>query len=337
MRHRSLATFLSLFAPLGLAAAPPPERPVSPSCSCLSETPVTNLDLEALPTSRDPWKVMRFPDGWDDRMREPKPAPSGKTRTLVFHFEGVRSLGAAVDTLVCRHGLFLNYEDAPWIAERDVQELPSPARLETPAVGGAPVPSRPPVRVPASERLDFEYVEDPETQLPLNAYDLLEDLVEAHRQQGGHGRFRVERLNDGIASIVPSAALDERGEWLTIEPVLSRKVTFEAQHRPVGDLFDRVLAELNKKGPYRIGYGWLPLNAFYQTYVEFGAHDEPARDVLIRALRVLPYRYYMTLNFEPMSRTYYLSVGGPQRAELCPRPEVGTPSAASSGARSPGE
>ena len=119
--------------------------------------------------------------------------------------------------------------------------------------------------------------------------------------------------------------------------MLSRKVTFEAQHRPVGDLFDRVLAELNGKGPYRVGYGWLPLNAFYQNYVEFGAHDEPARDVLIRALRALPYRYYMILNFEPTSRTYYLSVGGPQRAELCPRTEGGATSAASSAARSPGE
>jgi len=85
--------------------------------------------------------------------------------------------------------------------------------------------------------------------------------------------------------------------------VLSRKVTIEAQHRPVGDLFDRVLAELNEKGPYRVGYGWLPLNAFYQNYVEFGAHDEPARDVLIRALRVLPFRYYMILNFEPTKRS----------------------------------
>ena len=147
MRHRSLATVLSLLAPLGLAAAPPPERPLSPSCSGLSATMVTNRELEALPTSRDPWEVMRFPDGWDDRMREPKPAPSGKTRTLVFHFEGARSLGAAVDTLVCRHGLFLNYEEAPWVAEQDVQELPSPTRLETPAAGGAPVPSRPPVCV----------------------------------------------------------------------------------------------------------------------------------------------------------------------------------------------
>ena len=156
MRHRSLATFLSLLAPLGLAAAPPPERPLSPSGS--SATTVTNFELEIIPT----WKIMRFPDGWDDRMREPKPAPSGKTRTVVFHFESARSLGAAVDTLVCRHDLFLNYEEAPWVAEQDVQELPSPMRLETPA-GGAPVPSRPPVRVPASERLDFEYVEDPET------------------------------------------------------------------------------------------------------------------------------------------------------------------------------
>jgi hypothetical protein len=28
-----------------------------------------------------------------------------------------------------------------------------------------------------------------------------------------------------IASIVPSAALDERGEWSAIDPVLSRQVT----------------------------------------------------------------------------------------------------------------
>jgi hypothetical protein len=335
MRHRSLATFLSLLAPLGLAAAPPPERPLSPSG--LSATTVTNRELELLPASRDPWEIIRSAGGWDDRTREPKPAPSGKTRTVVFHFEGARSLGAAVGTLVCRHGLFLNYEDIPWIAERDVQELSPPTRLETPAAGGAPVQSRPPVWVPASERLDFEYVEDAETQLPLDAYDLLEDLVEAHRQQGGHGRFRVERLNDGIASIVPSAALDERGEWSAIEPVLSRKVTLEAQHRTVGALFDRVLAELNEKGPYRVGYAWLPLNAFDQTYVEFGAYDEPARDVLIRALRALPYRYYMILNFEPMRRTYFLNVAGPSRAELCPRTEGGATSAASPAARSPGE
>ncbi|HEX4964743.1 MAG TPA: hypothetical protein VF173_28280 [Thermoanaerobaculia bacterium] len=334
MRHRSLATVLSLLAPLGLAAAPPPERPLSPSG--LSATTVTNRELEALPTSRDPWEIIRF-GGWDDRMREPKPAPSGKTRTVVFHFEGVRSLAAAIDTLVCRHGLFLNYEEAPWVAEQDVQELPSPTRLETSTDGGVPVPSRPPVRVPASERLDFEYMEDPETQLPLDAYDLLEDLVEAHSQQGGHGRFRVERLNDGIASIVPSAALDERGEWSAIEPVLSRKVTLEAQHRTVGSLFDRVLAELSEKGPYRVDAIEVPLNAFNLTGVEFGAYDEPARDVLIRALRVLPFRYYMTLKFDPMRRMYHLSVVAPQRAELCPRPEVGTTSAASSAGRSPGD
>jgi hypothetical protein len=294
-------------------------------------------ELDSIPLSRDPWEIIRFPDGWDDRMREPKPAPSGKTRTVVFHFEGARSLGAAVDTLVCRHGLFLNYEDAPWIAERDVQELPPPMRLETPASCGAPVPSRPPVRVLASERLDFEYVEDPETQLPLDAYDLLEDLVEAHRHQGGHGRFRVERLNDGIASIVPSAALDERGEWSAIEPLLSRKVTIEAQHRTVGILFDRVLAELNKNGPYRVDSVAVPLNAFHQAYVEFGVYDEPARDVLIRALRALPYRYYMTLKFDPMRRKYYLNVVAPHRTELCPRPEGGTTSAASSAARSPAD
>ncbi|MEA2604630.1 MAG: hypothetical protein QOF89_5622 [Acidobacteriota bacterium] len=108
---------------------------------------------------------------------------------------------------------------------------------------------------------------------------------------------------------------------------MSRKVTIEAQHRAVGDLFDRVLAELNKKGPYRVGYGWLPLNAFYQNYVEFGAHDEPAHDVLIRALRALPYRYYMILSFEPTRRTYFLNVVGPHRAELCPRAEGGAASA----------
>jgi hypothetical protein len=193
------------------------------------------------------------------------------------------------------------------------------------------------VRVPASERLDFEYVEDPETQLPLDAHDLLEDLVEAHRQQGGHGRFRVERLNDGIASIVPSAALDERGEWSTFEPVLSRKVTIEAQHRTVGSLFDLVLAELSENGPYRVDAIDVPLNAFNLTEVEFGAYDEPARDVLIRALRVLPYRFYMTLKFDPMRRIYHLSVMAPKRAELCSRPEGGTTSAASSAARSPGE
>ncbi len=312
MHRRSLSTVLSLLAPLGLAAAPPPpERPLSPAG--LSATTATVRELESLPTVQDPWTILkRFPDGWDDLMREPKPAPSGKTRTAAFHFEGARSLGAAVDTLVCRHGIFLNYEDAPWIAEQDVQEPPSPTRLETPA-GGAPVPSRPPVRVlfPASERLDFEYVEDPETQLPLNTHDLLEDLVEAHRQQGGHGRFRVERLNDGIASIVPNAARDKRGEWSAIEPVLSRRVTIEAQHRTVGDLFDRVLDELNEKGPYQVGYGWLPLNAFYQNSVDFGAYDEPARDVLIRALRALPYRYIMRLNFDPMNRRYFLNVGYP--------------------------
>jgi hypothetical protein len=230
MRLRSLAIILSLLAPLGLAVALPPERPLSPSG--LSATTATNRDLEVLATSRS-WRSCGSPMVGTTGCASRRPAPSGKTRTVVFHFEGARSLGAAVDTLVCRHGLFLNYEEAPWVAERDVQELSPPTRLETPAAGGAPVQSRPPVWVPASERLDFEYVEDVETQLPLDAFDLLEDLVEAHRQQGGHGRFRVERLNDGIASIVPSAALDERGEWSTIEPVLSRKVTIEAQRRTV--------------------------------------------------------------------------------------------------------
>jgi hypothetical protein len=319
MHRRSLTTVLSLLASLGLAAAPPPERPLSPSGP--PATTATVRELESLPSSRDPWEILRYAGGWDDWMREPKPAPSGKTRTAVFHFEGARSLSAAVDTLVCRHDLFLNYEDAPWVAEQDVRELPPPKRLETPAGGNAPAPSQPPVRVrvPASERLDFEYVEDPETRLPLDAYALLEDLVAAHRQQGSHGRFRVERLNDGIASIVPSAALDERGKWSAVEPVLSRRVTLEAQHRTVGALFDQVLAQLSAKDSYPIAAVGVPLNAFYQNTVDFGAYDEPARDVLIRALRALPSRYYMTLNFEPTRRSYFLNVVGPHRTELCSR------------------
>lgn len=296
-----LATVLLLLSPLGLAAAPPLEKPLPPSG--LSET-VTGRDLDSLPTSRDPWEILRIPGGWDDRMRDPKPTPSGKTRTVAFHFEGARSLGAAVDTLVCRHGLFLNYEEAPWVAEEDIEELASPAGF----------------RVLASGRFDFEYTEDSETGLPLDAYDLLEDLVEAHHQQGGHGRFRVERLNDGIASIVPNAALDEPGDWSAVDPVLSRRVTIEAKHRTVNGLFDRVLAELNKTSPYPITNPQVPLNAFSQNDVDFGALDEPARDVLIRALRTLPYRFYMTLNFDPMRREYALSVLAPRHPKSCPQP-----------------
>jgi hypothetical protein len=326
MRLRTLITALSLLAPLCLLAAEPAAEAVPPNGKPPAPVVVVR-ELDGVPPARDPWTVLeRFPDGWDDRLREPKPAPSGRTRTRTFHFEGARSLGAAVDTLVCRHGLFLNYEDAPWVAEEDLQELLPLPRSESTAGGGVPAPRRPPNRItaPANERLDFEYAEDPETELPLDAHDVLESLVEAHRQQGGHGRFRVERMNDGIAAIVPSETLDERGRWVPTEPVLSRQVTFPAERRSVEELFDLVLAELNRDSPFRIGYGWLPLNAVRQTNVEFGAHGEAARDVLVRALRALPYRYYLILNFDPRGRTYILNVAAvQQRAELCPRTEAG--------------
>jgi hypothetical protein len=114
-------------------------------------------------------------------------------------------------------------------------------------------------------------------------------------------------------------------------------VTIEAQHRTVEGLFDRVLAELSENGPYQVDCIEVPLNVFNRTDVEFGAYDEPARDVLIRALRALPYRYYMTLKFDPMRGKYHLSVVAPHRAELCSRPEGGTTSAVSSAARPPSE
>src|SRR5687768_1778310 len=145
LRRWAVAITLPVLSPLGLLASEPLPEVQSPAAAEACRG-VAVRDLEAIPVARDPWAIRsRFSDGWDDRMREPRPAASGATRTLRFHFEGPRSLAAAVDALVCRHGLFLNYEDAPWVARQDVQAPAAPA----PAAAARSVR----VRVPANDRL----------------------------------------------------------------------------------------------------------------------------------------------------------------------------------------
>jgi hypothetical protein len=116
----------------------------------------------------------------------------------------------------------------------------------------------------------------------------------------GRGAFRV--TNDATTvHVIPR-----------LGSVLDTPVTIGSATRPLGDVVTKVLADVGQVTGQRIGLATFPINFFKQRRVEIEATQEPARDVLVRALaasgRALSWRlfydvtmgqYYLGIHFVP--------------------------------------
>lgn len=214
-----------------------------------------------------------------------------------------RPLAALADELEKRFQIVVTYEEGPWAAATDVEDV-------TRAVAEANGPGKPPpsirVIVPRKAAVSFEYSLDPSKVVPADYEDLLSSLLRQYDESGAPGKFRVEGSN-GIYHLIPSRLKNAEGRWTNASPVLSTPVRLTDEERTVDDTLEEIVAQLNESSPVKVRWGWVPLNLFHQTRIRLAADGVPAREVMHQILELLPRHTTWRLNYDPTVKRYYLS------------------------------
>jgi len=210
---------------------------------------------------------------------------------LALSVDDHRPLAALADELEKRYQIVVTYEESPWVAAADVEEVPRSIVQSSGSDKAAPTVR---VLVPRKAAVSFEYALDPAMGRPTDYADLLSSLLLQYDAAGAPGKFRFEGSN-GIYHLIPDAS-----------PVLSTPVRLADQERTVDDTLDEIVAQLNQSSPVKVGWGFVPLNLF-QTRVRLAADGVPAREVMRQILDQLPRRVTWRLNYDPTTKRYYLS------------------------------
>lgn len=215
-----------------------------------------------------------------------------------------RPLAALATELEKRYQIVVTYEEGPWAAARDVEDVTRAIAAQSSREGKAPPSVR--VIVPRKAAVSFEYALDPATGRPTDYEDLLSALLLQYDGAGAPGKFRYEGRN-GIYHLIPARLENAKGQWTDASPVFSTPVRLEDEERTVDNTLDEIVAQLNESSPVKVGWGFVPLNLFNQTRIRLAADGVPAREVLHQILEMLPRRVTWRLNYDPTTTRYYLS------------------------------
>jgi hypothetical protein len=251
---------------------------------------------------RSPWAWLVLPCVlWAAALSGQTPGVDDSRQTLAV--DDHRPLAALASELEKRLPIVVTYEDGPWVAATDVEDVTAAIIKSNGSEKAAP---KEPVVVPRRMAITFEYALDKAGGRPTDPEDLLSTLLRQYEAAGGPGRFRVEGRN-GIYHLVPASLKDAKGRWVDASPVFSTPVKLADEERTVDHTLDEIVAQLNESSPVKIGWGFVPLNLFNQTRIRLAADGVPAREVLHQILEQLPRRVTWLLNYDPSTKRYYLS------------------------------
>ena len=190
-----------------------------------------------------------------------------------------RPLSAAVKLLEQRCHCPITYEDPLWKSDDVALSGPHwPAMIPK---GGLFTFDAPDVSVITTARMAAAMAE----------------VVRAFEQSGsGRGAFLVTKYATTV-HVVPRDG-----------SILDTPVTMPRATRPLADVVTMTLAEVERATGKKIELAMLPINFSRQRTVDIEAQQEPAHDVLVRALAASGRTLSWRLFFDAMMRQYYLSI-----------------------------
>ncbi len=190
------------------------------------------------------------------------------------------AIGAAIEV---RTGVPINYEDARYEHEADLQDV-----TDTIMSPEQKAQARPGVRVivPKGGTLTTSLSTDPAGPFPdfLSASTALNAALQAYHGSGAFSaKFAVSTRN-GALFIKPTQIRDAAGENRDSTPVLDTAVTLEHRTRRGIETLDLLAKVLSTASGYRVEVGTVPLRAMIESQVTMGAEKEAAVSVLTRLL-----------------------------------------------------
>lgn len=210
--------------------------------------------------------------------------------SAILTVESSRPVAKAVEILIERYIAAITYEDPQYAYSGDMQDVASQVRRDVDKLGSAPIPK---VIVPRGGELAIRY--------PASAgiATILQKLVGAGADAGVSPRFRFLQ-SKGMYHIVPAEAKGEDGGWSPQKSVLDYPISIPEVDRDAYDLLRSICIATGEAAGVRVllgvGLGSGPVDQDTNASkagemtarpYRLGADNEPAREVLMRALTAI--------------------------------------------------
>ena len=200
------------------------------------------------------------------------PLTAQREQPFEFSVFEARPLAAVIDQLERRYGWIITYEDPPYENAADLDEV-------TLDVVKDPKNFKGKVLVPRRRRFDFTYPKDDQSR----AEDVLTAVIRDYNMAGNNDGFRLLRTGT-LFHVVPSVSDNKIGLPTNRQSRLDVRVTIPDTERSILETLELVVAQVRELTGVPVVMGGVPQNLLRQKKLRTGATNEPARDVLVRAL-----------------------------------------------------
>lgn len=156
-------------------------------------------------------------------------------------------------------------------------------------------------------RTSYAVVKD--TGALVDPAEALRGILQVKNLDAVGGRFSLEQ-NGEVFHVVPAAVRDSNGAWIEQTSILDTRITFSSGELNGYELIEAILKEVGQSnGAHILG---LSAERFTSALVRYRgsieARDEPARDVLLRALHSISERFTWLLNYDPSGKYYVFAL-----------------------------
>lgn len=220
---------------------------------------------------------------------------------------GSRPVAYAAIELIRKYGYPINYEDPRYEYHGDFKDVAADV-----------VDSRD--ELSANERSKVMVPRGGSVSVQSKSSDpaeILRELVGASTAETSGGRFTFVEY-EGYLNILPTESRDSSGRWHAQQSILDTKISIPIENRTEHETIDAICGALTlaSRIPVRIGdtgfYGeTMDDKGEVIRPIRLGAESEMARDVLIRALRIIGgERSTLTwhIYFSPMDQAYVMNL-----------------------------
>jgi hypothetical protein len=225
--------------------------------------------------------------------------------TVKLSVTDARPVAAAVMELVSRYGYLITYEDPRHMYQDDLEDVTSKVRRD---LDKYPPGMAPKVIVPSTATLTLNIP----SASAITAQDMaavLAQLMQAQSSTGRGGHFRVQRSGDEF-HVLPTEFRDQNGNWIEETSILEVSISMPLEDRSADGMINAICKAVSAAGHVKMGLafsvGGISSPSNPRPY-RFGADNERARDVLMRALNLLGANQSRTwvLFFDPSNLSGY--------------------------------
>jgi hypothetical protein len=203
-----------------------------------------------------------------------------------LNIDDPRPVAKAIDELVARYGYVITYEDPRHAYEADLQDVTSQVRRD---MDHYPPGKAPKIIVPRGGKLTINLPSTASVNTQTVAA-VLDQLTRSQSTRGEGGHFRVLQSGD-IFHVVPSEIRDRNGNWAAQSSILDVPISLPAENRGKTEMLAAIVTAVSSTARVKMvlggGIGGGIFNPNRPASYSLGADNEPARDVLVRALILL--------------------------------------------------